>query len=132
MKRVLLSTVFILFLCSVLILQVFGGMIRAAISPKVEVIRPQIYSSEGKYIDRAVPIEAVYSDESEMKMVWLAVSDDSSGEKCYIAKKEYVLSGDILGSYISIHSLGVTSLVILTDPTHFTEGQRVEIVEAEK
>ena len=129
MRRFLLSAVFILFLCTILILQFFGGVIRAALSPKVEVVRPQIYASGGRYIDRAVPIDALYMDETGMPVLWLAVEDDSSGERCYIAKKETVSPGDTLDGYMSVRSLGVTSLVILTDPAEFSEGQRVEILE---
>ena len=129
MRRFLLSAVFILFLCTILILQFFGGTIRTALSPKVEVVRPQIYANDGRHIDRAVPIDAIYMDETGMAFLWLAVEDDSSGEKCYIAKKEAVSPGDTLDGYLSVRSLGVTSLVILTDPAEFSEGQRVEILE---
>ena len=129
MRRFLLSAVFILFLCAILILQFFGGAIRTALSPKVEVVRPQIYAVGGRHIDRAVPLDAIYMDESGMAFLWLAVEDDSSGEKCYIAKKETVSPGNTLDGYMSVHSLGVTSLVILTDPAQFSEGQRVEILE---
>lgn len=45
MRRFLLSAVFIIFICTILILQFFGGAIRAALSPKVEVVRPQIYAA---------------------------------------------------------------------------------------
>ena len=129
MRRFLLSAVFIVFICTILILQFFGGAIRAALSPKVEVVRPQIYAVGGRHIDRAVPMDAVYMDETGMAFLWLAVEDDSSGEKCYIAKKEAVSPGDTLDEYMSVRSLGVTSLVILTDPAEFSEGQRVEILE---
>ena len=129
MRRFLLSAVFILFLCTILILQFFGGAIRTALSPKVEVVRPQIYAVGGRHIDRAVPMDAVYMDETGMAFLWLAVEDDSSGERCYIAKKETVSPGDTLDGYMSVRSLGVTSLVILTDPSQFSEGQRVEILE---
>ncbi len=133
MRRFLLSAVFILFLCTILTMQFFGGSIRAALSPKVEVVRPQIYASGGRHIERAIPLDAIYMDESGMMVLWLAVEDDSSGEKCYIAKKEYVNSGnnpgDTLDRYMSVRSLGVTSLVIVSDPAQFTEGQRVEILE---
>ena len=129
MRRFLLSAVFVVFICTILILQFFGGAIRAALSPKVEVVRPQIYAVRGKHIDRAVPMEAVYMDETGMPVLWLAVEDDSSGEKCHIAKKETVSPGDTLDGYMSVRSLGVTSLVIVTDPSQFSEGQRVEILE---
>ena len=128
MRRFLLSAVFILFLCTILILQFFGGVIRAALSPKVEVVRPQIYAVGGRHIDRAVPMDAIYMDETGMPVLWLAVKDDSSGEKCYIAKKEAISPGDTLDGYMSVRSLGVTSLVILTDPAQFSEGQQVEIL----
>lgn len=129
MRRFLISAVFIIFICTILILQFFGGAIRTALSPKVEVVRPQIYAVGGRHIDRAVPMDALYMDETGMPVLWLAVEDDSSGEKCYIAKKEAVSPGDTLDGYISVRSLGVTSLVILTDPAQFSEGQRVEILE---
>ena len=129
MRRFLLSAVFILFLCTILILQFLGGAIRTALSPKVEVVRPQIYAVGGRHIDRAVPMDAVYMDETGMPVLWLAVEDDSSGDKCYIAKKETVSPGDTLDGYMSVRSLGVTSLVILTDPAQFSEGQRVEILQ---
>lgn len=129
MRRFLLSAVFILFLCTILSLQFFGSSLRAALSPKVEVIRPQIYASGGRHIDRAVPMDAVYMDETGMSFLWLAVEDDSSGEKCYIAKKKSVNPGNTLDGYISVRELMVTSLVILSDPAGFTEGQRVEILE---
>jgi len=129
MRRFLLSAVFILFLCTILILQFFGGAIRSALSPKVEVVRPQIYAVGGRYIDRAVPIDAIYMDETGMPVLWLAVEDNSSGKRCYIAKKETVSPGDTLDGYMAVRSLGVTSLVILTDPAQFSEGQRVEILE---
>ncbi len=129
MRRFLISAVFILFICTILILQFFGGAIRAMLSPKVEVVRPQIYASGGRHIDRAVPLDAVYMDDTGMAFLWLAVEDDSSGEKCYIAKKETVSPGDTLDGYLSVRSLGVTSLVIVTDPTEFSEGQRVGILE---
>ena len=129
MRRFLLSAVFILFICTILTLQFFGGAIRAALSPKVEVVRPQIYASDGRHIDRAVPLDAIYMDEAGMAFLWLAVEDDSSGETCYVAKKESVNPGDTLDEYMSVRSLGVTSLVIVSDPTLFSEGQRVEILE---
>ncbi|MBR4960897.1 MAG: hypothetical protein IKY52_08380 [Clostridia bacterium] len=129
MRRFLLSTVFVVFICTILILQFCGGAIRAALSPKVEVVRPQIYAVDGRHIDRAVPMDALYMDETGMPVLWLAVEDDSSGERCYIAKKETVSPGDTLDGYMSVRSLGVTSLVILTDPAEFSEGQRVEILE---
>lgn len=129
MRRTLLTAVFILFLCTILTLQFFGGSLRAALSPKVEVVRPQIYASGGSHIERAVPLDAVYKDESGMAFLWLAVEDDSCGEKCYIAKKESVNSGDTLDGYMSVRELTVTSLVIISDPAEFTEGQRVEILE---
>lgn len=129
MRRFLLSAVFILFLCTVLILQFFGSAIRAALSPKVEVVRPQIYAVGGRHIERAVPLDAVYMDESGMMFLWLAVEDDSSGEKCYVAKKQSVNPGDTLDGYMSVRELTVTSLVILSDPAEFSEGQRVEILE---
>ena len=129
MRRLILSAVFILFLCTILTLQFFGGAIRAALSPKVEVVRPQIYAVGGRHIDRAVPMDAVYMDETGMPVLWLAVEDDSSGEKCYIAKKEAISPGDTLDGYLSVRSLGVTSLVIVSDPSQFSEGQRVEILE---
>ena len=129
MRRFILSVIFILFLCTILILQFFGGAIRTALSPKVEVVRPQIYAVGGRHIDRAVPMDALYMDETGMPVLWLAVEDDSSGDKCYIAKKETVSPGDTLDGYMSVRSLGVTSLVILTDPAQFSEGQRVEILE---
>ncbi len=129
MRRFILSAVFILFICTILILQFFGGTLRAALSPKVEVVRPQIYAANGRHIDRAVPLDAIDMDESGMMVLWLAVEDDSSGEKCYIAKKENVSPGDTLDGYMSVRSLGVTSLVIVSDPTLFSEGQRVEILE---
>ena len=127
--RYFFSTVLILFLCVTLSLHFFGGGLRAALSPKVQVVRPQIYASDGRHIDRAVPMEAIRTDESGMMFLWLAVEDDSSGEKCYIAKKEEVQPGDVLDGYMSVRQLGVTSLVILTDPTEFSEGQRVELLE---
>ena len=129
MRRFLLSAVFILFLCTILILQFFGSAIRTALSPKVEVVRPQIYAVGGRHIDRAVPLDAIYMDETGMPVLWLAVQDDSSGEKCYIAKKEAISPGDTLDGYMSVRSLGVTSLVIVSDPAEFSEGQRVEILE---
>ena len=129
MRRFLLSAVFILFICTILTLQFFGGAIRAALSPKVEVVRPQIYACDGRHIDRAVPLDAVYMDESGMAFLWLAVEDDSSGEKCFIARKESVNPGDTLGDYMSVRALTVTSLVIVSDPSEFLEGQRVEILE---
>ena len=129
MRRFILSAVFIIFICTILILQFFGGAIRTALSPKVEVVRPQIYAVGGRHIDRAVPMDAVYMDETGVPVLWLAVEDDSSGEKCYIAKKEAISPGDTLDGYISVRSLGVTSLVIVTDPAQFSEGQRVEILE---
>ena len=129
MRRFLLFAVFILFICTILTLQFFGGAIRTALSPKVEVVRPQIYASDGRHIDRAVPLDAVYMDESGMTFLWLAVEDDSSGETCYVAKKESVNPGDALDEYMSVRSLGVTSLVIVSDPTLLSEGQRVEILE---
>lgn len=130
MRRFLLSAVFILFLCTILTFQFFGGLLRAALSPKVEVVRPQICASGGRYIERAVPLDAIYMYETGMAFLWIAVEDDSSGENCYIAKKKSVIPGDTLDGYISIRELTVTSLVILSDPTHFSEGQRVEIQEA--
>ncbi len=129
MRRFILSAVFILFLCTILTLHFFGGSIRAALSPQVEVVRPQIYASGGRHIDRAVPLDAIYMDESGMTVLWLAIEDDSSGEKCYVAKKESVNPGNTLDGYMSVRSLGVTSLVIVSDPAQFTEGQRVEILE---
>ena len=129
MRRFLLSAVFILFICTILTLQFFGGAIRAALSPKVEVVRPQIYASDGRHIDRAVPLDAVYMDESGMAFLWLAVEDDSSGEKCFIARKELINPGDTLGDYMSVRALTVTSLVIVSDPSEFSVGQRVEILE---
>ena len=129
MRRFLLSTVFIIFICTILILQFFGGAIRTALSPKVEVVRPQIYAVGGRHIDRAVPMDTVYMDETGMAFLWLAVEDNSSGERCYIAKKEAVSPGDTLDGYMSVRSLGVTSLVIVTDPAQFSEGQRVEILQ---
>ncbi len=129
MRRKLLTAVFILFLCAILTLQFFGGTLRAALSPKVEVVRPRIYASDGRHIARAVPMDAVYVDESGMMVLWLAVEDDSSGEKCYITKKKSVNPGDTLDGYMSVRELTVTSLVILTDPAEFSEGQRVEILE---
>lgn len=129
MRRFILSAVFILFICTILSLHFFGGAIRAVLSPKVEVVRPQIYAVGGRYIDRAVPMDALYMDETGMPVLWLAVEDDSSGARCYIAKKETVSPGDTLDGYMSVRSLGVTSLVILTDPVEFSEGQRVEILE---
>ncbi|MBQ3255888.1 MAG: hypothetical protein IJA67_00530 [Oscillospiraceae bacterium] len=129
MRRFLISAVFIIFICTILILQFFGGAIRTALSPKVEVVRPQIYAVGGRHIDRAVPMDTVYMDETGMAFLWLAVEDNSSGERCYIAKKEAVSPGDTLDGYMSVRSLGVTSLVIVTDPAQFSEGQRVEILQ---
>ena len=129
MRRFLLSAVFIIFICTILILQFFGGAISTALSPKVEVVRPQIYAVGGRHIDRAVPMDTVYMDETGMAFLWLAVEDNSSGERCYIAKKEAVSPGDTLDGYMSVRSLGVTSLVIVTDPAQFSEGQRVEILQ---
>ena len=129
MRRFLFSSILLIFICVILSLHFFGGLLRAALSPKIEVIRPQIYASDGRHIDRAVPLDAVYMDETGMAFLWLAVEDDSSGEKCYIAKKESVNPGDTLDGYMSVRSLGVTSLVIVSDPTLFSEGQRVEILE---
>lgn len=129
MRRFLLSAVFILFICTILTLQFFGGAIRAALSPKVEVVRPQIYASDGRHIDRAVPLDAIYMDESGMAFLWLAVEDDSSGEKCFIARKEFIYPGDTLRDYMSVRALTVTSLVVVSDPSMFSEGQRVEILE---
>ena len=129
MRRFLFSSILLIFICVILSLHFFGGLLRAALSPKVEVVRPQIYASDGRHIDRAVPLDAVYMDESGMAFLWLAVEDDFSGERCYIAKKEAVSPGDTLDGYLSVRSLGVTSLVILTDPSQFSEGQRVEILE---
>ena len=125
----MLSAVFILFLCAILTFQFFGGTLRAALSPKVEVVRPQIYASGGRHIDRAVPLDAIYIDESGIPFLWLAVEDDSSGERCYKAIKKAINPGDTLDGYMSIRELTVTSLVILSDPGDFTEGQRVEILE---
>ena len=129
MRRFLFSSILFIFIGVILSLQIFGSMLRAALSPKVEVVRPQIYASDGRHIDRAVPMEAIHTDESGMMILWLAVEDDSSGEKCYIAKKEEVQPGDMLDGYMSVRQLGVTSLVILTDPAEFSEGQRVELLE---
>lgn len=130
MRRFLLSAVFILFLCTILTFQFFGGTLRAALSPKVEVVRPQIYASGGSHIDRAVSSDAIYIDETGIMVLWLAVEDDSSGEKCYKAMKKSINPGDTLDGYMSIRELTVTSLVILSDPENFTDGQRVEILEA--
>ena len=129
MRRFLFSSLFLLFTGMILIMHFFGGMLRAALSPKVEVLHPQIYASGGKHLEHAIPMEAIHLDESGIMYVWLAVEIDSSGEKYYIAKKEIIEYGNILDSYMSILPLSVTSLVILTKPVQFTEGQRVEILE---
>ena len=44
--------------------------------------------------------------------------------------KKSINPGDTLDGYISIRELTVTSLVILSDSENFTDGQRVEILEA--
>lgn len=129
MRRYLFSSLFLLFICMILIMHFFGDMLRAALSPKVEVIHPQIYASDGRHLEHAVPMEAIHVDESGTMFVWLAVEDDSSDEKCYITKKEIVQPGNILDTYMSIFQLSVTSLVILTNPVQFTEGQQVELLE---
>ena len=100
-----------------------------ALVPRVEVVRPQIYAVDGRHIDRAVPLEALYMDEAGMAFLWLAAEDNSSGEKCYVARKKFVNPGDVLGNYMSVRALTVTSLVIVSDPSTFSEGQRVEISE---
>lgn len=129
MRRVILSVILLLFLSAVLILRFCGGSFRAALSPKVEAVHPQIAADGGRFLERAVPSGAVYSDEAGVTYLWLAAEDESSGEKCYIAKKEPADPGEELDGYVSVRTLPVTALVIVSDPAAFTEGQRVEIRE---
>jgi uncharacterized protein YyaL (SSP411 family) len=83
MKRIITVTVFILFLLSVAVFMLFGPQIRAALSPEVRYIYPDMQDADGRFYN-AVPASAVWEGEDGGTYVWRVDRSDAFPEPAFV------------------------------------------------
>lgn len=130
MRRKITLAVMMLFALAIGFFALFGTALRDMLSPHVTVIRPRFYESEGVYINRAVPSDAVLTDTmSGETYIYIIGENDSSGELCAYAVKTAVAASDTLGSYTALRGVTESNRVIIGSDAEFSDGQRVVVNE---
>lgn len=130
MRRKITLAAMMLFALVIAFFALFGTALRDMLSPHVTVIRPRFYESSGVYINRAVPSDAVLSDEkSDETYIYMINENDSSGELCAYAVKTVIATSDTLDGYTALRGVTETDRVIIGSDTEFSDGQRVVVSE---
>ena len=83
MKRIVTIALFALFLCSVAVFMFFGGQIRAALSPEIRYVYPEMREADGRYLN-ALPVSAVWQGEDGQSYVWRVSRSDAFPEPAFV------------------------------------------------
>ena len=119
-----------LFTLAIAFFALFGAALRDMLSPHVTVIRPRFYESGGKYINRAVPSDAVLTDTvSSETYIYIISENDSSGELCAYAVKITATVLHTLDDYSALRGVAETDRIIIGSESKFADGQRVVVSE---
>lgn len=128
MRRKIILAIMILFSLVIAFFTVFGTALRDTLSPHVTVIRPRFYQSGDKYINRALPSDAVFLDITNGETyIYIIGENDSSGELCAYAVKTAAAVIDTLDRYVILSGVSITDRIIIGSDVEFTDGQRVVV-----
>ena len=83
MKRKITVAVFVLFLASVAVFMLFGAQIRAALSPQIRYVYPEMREADGRILD-ALPASAVWQGEDGGSCVWRVSRSDEYPEPAFV------------------------------------------------
>ena len=83
MKRRITVTVFVLFLASVAVFMLFGAQIRAALSPQIRYVYPEMREADGRILS-ALPASAVWQGEDGGTYVWKVSRSDAFPEPAFV------------------------------------------------
>lgn len=128
MYRKIILAIMILFSFVIAFFAVFGTALCDMLSPHVTVIHPRFYESDGKYINRAIPSDAVSLDlMSGESYIYIVDENDRSGELCAYAVKTTVIVIDSLDGYTALRGVNMTDRIIIDSDIEYTDGQRVVV-----